>query len=604
MIRDTDKWANTSERLYISPLSHFCSDYGDFVRKQERSSDKTPYIYPATTVFPEDTPLLREMRTNFAGTVQSVSGILDNICKGEDDMFPAVNEMMQEKNVLSALFSPRNAHFCKEMADLNNPEQKELVIAIAIAGYLLSKVRFIALATNDEDYAFDIFESLNTTGQLLTAYETFKPEMVRAETLPLFNGSESARHAKEIEANIRTSKSPGKFTADLMVSFALAESGKKISKALRDQRNYMRDEYKRIKDTEEKRLFTRHLMHASQVSGAWFLPKKTEMILPAVSREFQQEWKEARFCLNFIRKANHSIARGLMTRFHEAVQISEEGEREEKIRSFCRVVKAIAAFFALWRGSRSGTDGIDAKYRDMMKGVEKLVDPFSRRGGGPVSDEQVRRAFRHFLEEGGNSKKKITSREKWVEYAVEIPVYRGAQAVAKFLLLVASEGAAPSEKPGMLEKTPREGAFVPMIDEFSWDSKDYDTIEHVIAQSDQEKLHCNVDKLHRLGNLTLLPQKANSLIGSDEWGKKRLIYRALSATTKDELNKAIHAPGFPKKHRKSKILMARHLPMTAALAKCDSFKYQAVGDGIIERRGENLAKLAWKRLAEDWLKWR
>ena len=610
MIRDTDKWANTSERLYISPLSHFCSDYGDFVRKQEKSLNKTPYIYQATAAFPGDTPLLREMRENFSGTVQSVSNFLDDICEGRDDRFPTVNKMMQEKNVLSALFSTRNAHFCKEMANLHDPEQKKLVMTIAIARYLLSKVHFVALVTSDEDYAFDIFESLNTTGQLLTAYETFKPEMVREETLSLFNDSESGRHAREIETNIHAGGAPGKFTADLIVSFALSESGAKLSATLRDQRGYMRSQYKCLKTKEDKRLFTRHLMHASQVSGVWVQPKKSEMLLPAVSREFQQEWKEARFCLDFIRKANHSISRGLMTRFHESVQISKESEREEKIRSLCRVVKAIAAFFALWRGSRPNTDGIDARYRDMMKqGVKQLkvapfseILPFSRQGGGPVSDEQVILAFRHFLAEGGNSKRKITSRKEWVEHAVEVPVYRGAQAVAKFLLLVASEGAAPSKKePGMLEKSPRKGAFPPMIDECSWGSKDYDTIEHVIAQSDRDKWRCDADKLNRLGNLTLLPKKANSLIGSNEWREKRPIYRALSAKTEDELNEAIDDPDFPKKHRKSKILTERHLPMTATLAKCDSFDYQEGGNGIIEKRGKNLAELAWQRLAVDWL---
>lgn len=604
MIRDTDKWSSSiEERSYVSPLSHFCSDYGNFVRKQSGQPEESHCIYEATDLPSEESGLLRDMRESFLGTVQSVSDFLDNICGGLDDRFPPVRQIMGKEKARNALFLPPNAAPHEKVVNLNDSGQKKLVMAAAISRYILSKVYFIALVTSDEDYALDIFESLNATGQPLTAYETFKPEMVRAEGLSSFNRSVSGKHAKEIEASIPVDKSHGKNTADLIVSFALAENGEKISTALRDQRDYMRNQYKCMKTKEEKRRFTEHLMHASQVSGLWIRPKEARGFLPAPSRrEFMQEWKEACFCLDFIREANHSISRALMTRFYDAVQISGEGDRDEKIISLCRVVKATAAFFALWRGSRHSTDGIDSRHRTMMKqGVKKLkVGAFSRQGNAPLSECSVISAFRHFLAEGGNSKRAITSRDEWVNHAIGAPIYRGAQKVAKFLLLVASEGAAPSGTPGMLKASLRRGAYPLMVDENSWGSVDYDTVEHVIPQKDRGKLGCDAEELDRLGNLTLLPKKANSLINDIGWGQKRPIYRALSASTEEDLRAAIESPDFPKQHRKSKILKERHLPMTAALAMCATFEYER-GGGIIEARGKNLAELAWQRLAVEWL---
>ena len=40
-------------------------------------------------------------------------------------------------------------------------------------------------------YAFDMFESLNTTGEPLTVFETFRPKVIQAEGLDKYENSDS-----------------------------------------------------------------------------------------------------------------------------------------------------------------------------------------------------------------------------------------------------------------------------------------------------------------------------------------------------------------------------------------------------------------------------
>ena len=235
-----------------------------------------------------------------------------------------------------------------------------------------------------------------------------------------------------------------KFSSDLVISFALAESGEKVSTALNEQRKYLRRQYKKTRPIAEKQLFTRHLMFSSEVMSMW--DRKGAPLYFPQSSHLANAWGDARFCLDFLKKANHTIARPLITRFHEIAQISSD--KEEMLELF-DVIKASAAFFALWRGSRLDTDGIDSRYRSIMKdGVPDIIPAFARQysQGARVSAQQVKNAFCHFLREGGNSGKKIESQNDWVDSITSVPLYAKAKAVARFLVLVAAHDAVTKKK--------------------------------------------------------------------------------------------------------------------------------------------------------------
>ena len=74
-----------------------------------------------------------------------------------------------------------------------------VVRGMLFARYFNSRVAFTVVTTTNEDDAFDMFEALNTTGEPLTAFETFKPKVIEAETIQDYERSPSRQSIKRIE---------------------------------------------------------------------------------------------------------------------------------------------------------------------------------------------------------------------------------------------------------------------------------------------------------------------------------------------------------------------------------------------------------------------
>ena len=67
------------------------------------------------------------------------------------------------------------------------------------ARYLNQNVAITVITAKNEDGAFDMFEALNTTGQPLTAFETFKPKVIEREELEKYKESKSYPQMEKIE---------------------------------------------------------------------------------------------------------------------------------------------------------------------------------------------------------------------------------------------------------------------------------------------------------------------------------------------------------------------------------------------------------------------
>ena len=288
--------------------------------------------------------------------------------------------------------------------------------------------------------------------------------------------------------------------------------------------------------------------------------------------------------------------------------------RNARLRSF-RSNQGGSRLFALWRGSRVSTDGIDNCHRRLFLGDAGIIDSLARvNTESPLKAKDLRRAFRRMLsEEGGNSGRRVNA-SSWLAYSNEIPVYRVALNVAKFLLLVASHNTQidTNNNPRHLVRM-REDAGTSLITDTSWDDNNHDTMEHIIPQSWAASLSLEGDDLHRLGNLTLVPHVPNLALSNRPWTEKKSIFLALSAQGDREFNDARGKIGFLSAAMQEKILQTRYLPMTRAVAQYDYFgprnsegesidEKKECAQGDIDKRGQNLAKLAWEILALDWLK--
>lgn len=201
---------------------------------------------------------------------------------------------------------------------------------LVLASFLLNGVLVIDVKAPDEDYAFALFEPLNTTGQLLTALETLKPLIVHSEGgIENYSNSASAESFKRVEDFLPPSMRAAdrsKASSDLLTTFALAETGQRVSRTLLDQRQYLRTEFQRVAapsgSITTSREFVGQLAETSTfLFGVWgrndssFMSSSTEL---------------DRLCLEVLRSTNHTIVTAILARYYAdwAQQPSQQRKTE------------------------------------------------------------------------------------------------------------------------------------------------------------------------------------------------------------------------------------------------------------------------------------
>jgi len=597
-----DSWSrNAATAAYSSPIARYLHGYSfHLFSKQPKPYD--PSIPDG------DKQKLHEV---LADNRRIVHKTLQTISKGDNDEAVSLEEMAQNDNIHRMLFNsdfpPSVSSILSSHDSRTKDEQRfcELVRLMMIARYLLERVTITEVTAKNEDYAFDMFESLNTTGEPLTAYETFKPRVIHEEGLGEYEKSESRKFLSHVEVYLdkfKKAQERQQATNALLSPFALAESGEKLGRRLSEQRRYLKDEYDRHNCLRDKHEFVQHLSHcALLLNDGWLSsddqhPKVLDMGVP--------DKDCAAMCLAVLREASHDIVLAPLTRFYSRCRTAGSMEREEALQAFVDAIKAMTAFFAFWRGSRVGTSGIDRHYRTLMRDAYPVehIQPLARMkssGWGAVDVGNLRKAFRHILREHGD----IRGKDDWRRLAREVPLYRQSGALTRLLLLAATHDTTPdSDHPGLVTKGRSD--LLPMLTWEQWRNQTGITVEHVAPQTPgpgwDSSLYENRDIVDRLGNLTLLPVVENASAGNRPWSKKRLIYRLLSSSTQDELDSRLEEARAAELNigdsTEEIMRNSKYTPHVRAIGdvSCD---WNA---DMVKARGENLADLIWERLC-PWL---
>lgn len=603
MIRqDCDVWSRKQAK-YWSPLSHYIHEYGVFSRLT--ANNGVGCLNKISPDNPSD-PDGQKQRRNFVRLADEIIGEIAEVCNEWADI-PDIREIVKNREAMRTLQIRELPDGCART--LQTEQQLELARAVVFAAYALRRVFFVATETTNEGLAFDIFESLNTTGQPLTAYETFKPDVIQFENAQKgYKNSPSAQHLGEIDGILRdVANNPRKdsLTSEMLVAFALSETGAKLSRKIRDQRNYLHEEYVASKlSVDDKRKFSLRMMETAiwlvteKSENKWSLRGLIERIVGPGVVVPEEEIRGADFCLDFINGASHKISRGVFLRFyHAAMHADTVEEKLRKCIDLLRAIKATAAFFALLRGLGEPSSKVERCHRGIME-IDNPVFPrpdfsalpFCRKSGNEPNLRELKRAFRHYLVGKGG----VANAAAWTENTLTVPLYDTDKNVAKFLVMVASNDTKRDEdNPGCI-KPVNPGVFPEIIRGKSWGEQAHQTVEHIIPQSRADSLG---RKAHCLGNLTLLPRRANSIISDRKWEERKAIYFALSAEDEKENTQARKRIAFLEADSVEFLLKeTRYLPMTRTLAFCEEFT-----NSEVEKRHRNLSKLAWKTLAKDWL---
>lgn len=588
-----DRWGRTAAAArYQSPIARFIWEYLEHLADEEVGR----FEYEPT----DDDDEVPEDHEPVLDVIAYIRQVTDGLAEGpyENLALPAAAEIIDNPNLHSGLWpNALPAHlgvFLRDGTehDLHGAFERAVRLA-AFARYLNQGMAVTVVLTQAEDHAFDMFESLNTTGQPLTAFETFKPKVLEAEGAN-FQGSTSQSALEKVQAYLDRFKRADErqnAASTLMIPFALVEEGHKLEKHLSAQRRYLRDAYARAPDIASKRNFTTSLSTTAQfVSSVWRPRRRQE---PKLLPRDQPVDQVAELCIEVLRDIRHDVAIAPIARFYGAYSSARVQVRAAAAQEYFAAIKAITAFSMIWRAGFGGTASIDTVYRDIMRRGAGGAAALSRESGQAPTASALRGMLRHYLTD------EEFDRETWARNASQIPIYRVGQAVTRFLLFAASHDAMPDEDaPGLIQ--PGRAGTNPMLTRLHWHDETNISVEHVAPDSPSAgwpgDVYDDARTVQRLGNFILVPKVENNLLANRPWAQKRVLYSLFSSRTAREAQRAITAAardGFNVgRTAQDLVSTSRFLPMCEAVAA-----YEGEWDEpFIALRGTHLAGLAWDRL--------
>lgn len=539
--------------------------------------------------------------------VSYVRTALDGIASGQfqEVDLPSVSDLVAHSGKGRPFWSDR---FPNEAAGLvrDSGGAATIVRLMAFGRYLNTRMAITLVTTAGEDYAFDMFEALNTTGQPLTAFETFRPKVVEAEGAAGYYGSPSKDHLRQVEQFLeRFGKADDRqrATTSLLIPFALLDTGYRLEGHLSAQRRYLRDKYDSLADQPRRRAFTEALGTAATfLKSSWDSAQGTPArMLPEPLHSTDDE---AGFCFEALRSLRHDVVIAPLVRFYgEAVRLGTNAS----IIEYEGAIKAIAAFSMLWRGARGGTSNVDAQYRSLMAGTRGVDTPLSLRkpdgSANPMASlAQLQRSLWTLLDQ---PKVGLGTKDVWVAAAAQQPIQESNAKVARFLLMAACNNTvADPAVPGLLIAGGR--GNLALLTATKWYDDAHVTVEHVAPESggranwSRDIYDADDRTVNQLGNLTLLPARENDALADRDWAHKKAMLTIFAAESDVEAETAMAAAqrmGLTISNRIRSIVQdGNMLPLCRPLSR-----FAGPWDAeFIAKRSRRLSELAWDK-ATSWL---
>ena len=478
----------------------------------------------------------------------------------------------------------------------SNSDSSGLIRLMLFSHYVLKSVVLTRIETNDEDAAFDIFDSLNTTGEPLTAIETFKPRVMRFEREKgniSFSETESGIQFERLEENLNhvflENDKRQKETKELLVTFALYLQGYKLPENLASQRAYLREKFDRDANSNLELRIVQSLADIAEFRRTYW---NRDYIETLGSIHHNDTSDQLKLGCAFISDMKTSLALPIMARYW--AQYQQDGNED----TFVDAVMALTAFLILRRSITGTTGGIDTDFRKMMGTLCTGLDY----SNPLLSLDDLKKMLRKYL---AASRIGVENKETWVSRACEVPLADHSQPLCRFLLFASSHNArTDQENLGLLKREDiiksDELAF---LNYSKWQDDKYATIEHVAPVSNSggwdTEIYTESYTRHTIGNIILLPQKENASAGNAPWSKKKLFYRALAAKTKEERKSQFEQAkneGLTFKKRTENLLKEQvRLDMLNPIATVPQWT-----ESLIQKRTKNILELAWDVIA-PWL---
>lgn len=470
--------------------------------------------------------------------------------------------------------------------------------------YLLRRAGINRLQPSNQEWGFDMFQALNSTGTPLTALETFLPQVMQAEETAgtLWENSpskDSMDDIYELFENTTTNEQKNRRTNDLFGAFRLCLEGNKLGNKFSSQRRWISRVYEKELPTigEKRQLISQFASVANFYTAAWYMESFTQ---PNVIQGFEENPRGefASVLVQYLKEANSRLSAPILIRFYEQA-LSDPSRRDD----FVEAAKACAAFFTLWRSSNS-TSGLDDVYRKYFHGSSDgpAVDAHNwKQHPSSLNVENLKTYFRECLD-----KKGVFDRNNWKERSKRFLLYSEHKTLCRFVLFVACDDRVPDEQnPGLTVEGTK--GSCPMLSLSRWRLKDHKSIEHVAPQTPKPGHTWDPEiyyqrKFHDIGNLILLPTDINRFVDNHSWMFKYFHYCHVGVKSKDDLKK------ISQQAMKQGVTLSKKA--TNALSKATfncavepilELDHTGTWDvQMIDQRSEQIKDVVWDRLVE-WL---
>ncbi len=602
IVRDKDtRGTSVSEQELVSSIAIFLQSFYNYY-----SSESDEFITPVM-------PLTRESRKiteNFSHLKNLLEGLHNPQWHEDNDCNFLSFEFFRRRGLKSLLskLEASNTDGDKEINILEKDESTHTFYrTLLFAGYVCNCVGLTVVTTDDESAAFDIFDSLNTTGEPLSALEVLKPVVVstlnKATTHPGYKNSVAALAFDSLEAifedeNYTNTLAKQDETKRTIVTASLLVSGDKVAEKLSIQRTQVRKYFLNGCETslESGEKFVSSLAKVAKFRHDYW--NDTQHSRLNMIHTDNDECNELKFLFSFLRAINTTMALPVLIRFWL------DGDERKDFVDFVSATRAVVAFIVLRRAATDKTDGIDTCFRNLMVAPK---GPGFCTGVGFENDMPTLKELKKALRNSLRSKKLIfssaTDKDNWVDHCIDVPIYNAAQPLAKFLLLAAHHNTDFDDADPGIPK--RSGVIAAEDREFltysTWSDVRYKSVEHIapnspVATGWHDNILSNSRIRNSLGNLTLLPIKENSHISNAEWAKKRLFFAALRAKTdkerEAELTRAQTALKTPFKRTTWQVVKkSPRLSILDCIDQVDNWDKE-----FVEKRSKRLFALAWDEI--------
>jgi hypothetical protein len=566
---------------------------------------------------------------------ERLSAVIQAFAKRIDDELDAANRERSHEIVDAGALAGGSLHKCVayppdstfwSSADETKARlMQRALLLLAASAFLRNSCHVVIIECQDENLAFDMFQSLNATGTPLTAFEVFKPTIVR-EWGALY-AAEIKPHVDRVDQLLeqeRTAARKAGITDRLIVSSALVYNGKDIGTRFSEERDWLADSHP-VGPSPASAAFVRAIAdqgdYVEHVVVSKRPPRSTQSF-PLVKRlvELGMDANQAdlcALCIYYLREAKNDLAHTVISVFYARL-LGAQGE-DARVASasseLVSVCKATAAFFTLYMGAQPGRFP-DAAYRSLFQGDDNMS--YST-GQANQRADFLKAKFRNALEKAGVYNNDIPehARQKWVDSAKGV-VWYPRQTVCRFALFVAAHDAAPDITDGAegLLCSGQNGS-APMLTCTKWHAEACEVVEHVGTRDrpltpkfkeypiDNALYPGNYSVVDRLGNLALLSRSQNSSIGS-EWPEKVFFYWSMTTPT-------ISSTGVTGAELKSRLGLTSVPPALAQLSRGGEYiphlaplayrgqrglRWDAV---FVSRRSEHLCERVFN-LLDAWLR--